>query len=66
MNKVIRNKQILIDEDTCWEFGGDEVLGRDEGLRERLNFEVKGERCERGESKFDDGREKLVTFSCLR
>ena len=27
LNKVIRNKQILIDEDTCWKFGGDEVPG---------------------------------------
>ena len=68
LNKVIRNKQILIDEDTCWKFGGDEVPGGNEGLGERLSFEVKGERWDliTGEgSKFDDGRGKLVTFSCL-
>ena len=68
LNKVIRNKQILTDEDTCWTLG-DEVPGRNEGLGERLSFEVKGERWDliTGErSKFDDGREKLVTFSCLR
>ena len=68
LNKVIRNKQILIDEDTCWKFGGDEVPGGSEGLGERLSFEVKGERWDliTGEgSKFDDGRGKLVTFSCL-
>ena len=41
---VIRNKQILIDEDTCWKFGGDEVPGGSEGLGERLSFKVKGER----------------------
>ena len=38
LNKVIRNKQILIDEDTCWKFGGDEILGGNEGLGERLGF----------------------------
>ena len=69
LNKVIRNKQILIDEDTYWKFGGDEVLGGSEGLGERLSFELKGERWDliTGEgSTFDDGRRKLVTFSCLR
>ena len=46
----------------------DEVPGGSEGLGERLSFEVKGERWDliTGEgSKFDDGRGKLVTFSCL-
>ena len=68
MNKVIKNKRNLIDEDTCWKFGGDEVPGRNKGLGERLRFEVEsggwdlilGE-----ESKFDDDRGKLVTFSYL-
>ena len=69
MNKVIRNKQFLIDGDKCWKLGGDKVPGGDEGLGERLSFEVK---CERWglitgeESKFDDGRGKLVKFSCLK
>ena len=44
LNKVIRNKQILIDEDTCSKFGGYEVLGGSEGLGERFSFEFKGER----------------------
>ena len=68
MNKVIRNKQILIDEDTCWKFGGDEVLGGSEGLGERLRFKFTGKiwNLITGEgSKFDHGRGKLVTFSCL-
>ena len=67
MNIVIRNKQILIDEDTCWKFGGDKVPGGNEGLAERLSIRVKGERWDliTGGSKFDDGREKLVTFWCL-
>ena len=63
LNKVIRNKQILIDEDTCWKFGGDEVPGGNEGLGERLSFEVKGERWHLitgEESKLDDRWEKLV------
>ena len=65
LNKVIRNKQILIDEDTCWKFEGDGVTGGNESLGERLSFEVKGEKWDliTGEGgKFDDGREKLVTF----
>ena len=69
MNKNIRNKQALIDEDRCWKFGGDEVPGGNEGLRERISFEVKGERWNLitgEEGKFDDGRGKLLTFSCLR
>ena len=68
LNKVITNEHILIDEDTCWKFEGDEVPEGNESLRERLSFEAKGERWDliTGEgSKFDDGREKLVTFSCL-
>ena len=40
----MRNEQILIDEDTCWKFGGDKAPGRSEGLGERLSLEVKGER----------------------
>ena len=63
MNKVIRNKQIVIDRDTCWKFGGDEGLG------ERLNFEVKGERWDfipGEEIKFNDGKGKLLTSSCLQ
>ena len=44
LNKVIRNKQTLIDEETCWKIGGDKVPGGNEGLAERLSFEVKGER----------------------
>ena len=59
MNKNIRNKQALIDEDTCWKFGGDEVPGGNEGLGERISFEVKGERWNLitgEEGKFDDGR----------
>ena len=69
MNKNIRNKQALIDEDTCWKFGGDEVPGGNEGLRERISFEVKGETWNLitgEEGKFDYGRGKLLTFSCLR
>ena len=53
---------------TCWKFGGDEVPGGYEGLSERLNFEVKGERWDlvQGEEmKFNDGRGKLLTFSGL-
>ena len=69
LNKVIIDKQILIVEDTCWKFGGDEVPGGNECLGERLSFELKSERWDliTGErSKFDDGRGKLVTFSCFR
>ena len=40
LNKVIRNKKILIDEDTCSKFGGAEVPGGNEGYGERLSFEV--------------------------
>ena len=68
MNKVITNKQILIDEDTWWKFGGDEVPGGNEGLGETLSFEVKGKIWDLKtgeESKFDYGRGKLVIFSCL-
>ena len=49
---------------TCWKFGGDEVPGGYEGLSERLNFEVKGERWDLvpgEEIKFNDGRGKLLT-----
>ena len=69
MNKVIRNKQILIDEETCWKFWGHEVPGGDEGLGEKLGFEVNGWRWDwipGEESKFDHGRGTFVTFSCLR
>ena len=69
LNKVIRNKQVLIDEDTCWKFGGEEVPGWDEALGERLSFKVKGERWDlipREEITFNDGRGKLVAFSCLQ
>ena len=41
---------------------------RKEGLGEGFSFDVKGERWDLttgGESKFDDGRGKLVTFSYL-
>ena len=51
---------------TCWKLWGDEFPDGHEGLSERLNFEVKGERWDlvRGEkTKFNDGRGKLVTFS---
>ena len=63
MNKVIRNKQTLIDEDTCWKFGGDEVPGRNPGLCKRLSFEVKGERWDLitgEESKFDSPITKKI------
>ena len=69
LNKVIRSKKILIDKDICWKFGGDKVPGGNKGLGERLSFEVKGEVWDLvtgEESKFDDGRGKLVTFSCLQ
>ena len=69
MNNVIKNKLILIDEDTCSKFRGDEVPRGNKSLGERLSFEVKGERWDliAGEGReFDDGRGKLVTFSCLR
>ena len=49
---------------TCWKFGGDEVPDGYEGLSERLNFEVKGERWDLvpgEEIKFNDGRGKLLT-----
>ena len=68
MNKVIRNKQILIDEGTCWKFGEDEAPGGDGCLGERLSVEVKGERWHlitEEESKFDDRRGKLVTLTFL-
>ena len=51
---------------TCWKFGWKEVPGRYDGLSERLNFEVRDERWDLvpGEDiKFNDGKEKLVTFS---
>ena len=60
---------ILIDEDICWKFRGDKIPGGNEGLFERLSFEFKGERRDLiigEESIFDDGKEKLVTFSCLQ
>ena len=41
MSKVIRNNQILIDEDICWKFGGDKVPGGNEGLGERLSLKSK-------------------------
>ena len=41
MNKVIRKKQNLIDEDTCLKFEGDELPGGNDGLDKRLRFEVK-------------------------
>ena len=50
----------------CWKFGGDEVPDGYEGLSERLNFEVKGERWDLvpgEEIKFNDGWGKFVTFS---
>ena len=51
---------------SCWKFGRDEVPGGYDDLSERLNFEVTGERWDLvpgEEIKFNDGREKLVTFS---
>ena len=41
LNKVIRNKQILIDEDTCSKFEGDEFPVGNESLGERLSLEGK-------------------------
>ena len=64
LRKVIRSNQILIDEDTCWKFGEDEVPEGYEGPRERLSFKVNAERWDLvpGEViKFMD--EKLVTFT---
>ena len=63
LNKVIRNKQILIDENTWWKFEWNEVPGGNEGLRERLSFEVKGERWDLitgEESKFDSPITKKI------
>ena len=40
LNKVIRNKKILIGEGTCSKFGGAEVPGGNEGNGEGLSFEV--------------------------
>ena len=40
LNKVIRNKKIVIGEDTCSKFGGAEVPGGNEGNGEGLSFEV--------------------------
>ena len=66
--KVIKKKQNLIDEDTPWKFRGYENSGGNAGHSERLHFDVEG----RGwdlipgeESKFDDDRGNLVTFSYL-
>ena len=36
MNDTIRNKHIIIDEDTYCKFGGAKVPGGDKGLGERL------------------------------
>ena len=55
MNKFKRSKQIL----------GDEVPGGNEGLGERLSYKVKSGRWDLipgEESKFDDGRGKVVTY----
>ena len=68
MNKVLRNKQILIDEETGWKFGGDEVPGGNKGLGQRLSFEVKGERwvlLPGGESKSDDDRKTCNTLKSV-
>ena len=68
LNQAIRNKKVLIDEDTCWKFGGDEVQGGNEGLGEKSSFKVKsgGWDLISGEkSKFDDSKGKLITFSYL-
>ena len=59
----------MIDKDTCLKFGESEVPGGNYSLAERSSFEVEGEIWDLipGEgSKFDGGRGKLVTFSCLR
>ena len=63
-----RNKQILFDKDTWWKFGRDKVPRGDKGLGKILSFKVKGERWDLipgEESKFHDGRGKLVTFQHL-
>ena len=68
LNKDTRNKQILIDKNACWRFGGDEVPEGNEGLGERLSFEIKSgswDLIPGAESEFGDGREKFVTFSCV-
>ena len=68
LNKVIGNKQNLIDEGTCWKFQGNVVSGENEGLVERLSLKVESGGCDLRsweENKFDNGRGKLVTFSCL-
>ena len=59
MNKVIKNEQNFIDEDTYWKNRRDEVSGGNEGLGEILSFEIKGggwDLIPRKESKSDDGR----------
>ena len=58
LNKVTRNKKILIDEDKCWKFVGNEVPGGDLGFGVRLCFDIKGEKWHLipgEESIFDDG-----------
>ena len=42
LNKVIRNKEHLFDEDTYWRFRGSEVSGGNEDLGVTLNLKVKG------------------------
>ena len=42
LSEVIKNKQNVFVEETCWKFQGDEVSGRNEGLGERLGSKVGG------------------------
>ena len=68
LKKVVRNKQNLqnlIEEDTCWKFRRNEVSVGNEGLGERLDFDLEGggwDLTPGEESKFDDDRRKLVKF----
>ena len=68
-NKVMKNKLNLIKEDKYWKFLGDVISMRNEGLDERLSFEVKSggsNFLQEKESESEDVRGKFVTFSCLR
>lgn len=65
LNKVIRNKQNLIHEDICWKFQRNKVSRENEGLGEKLSFEIEGEGWDLilgEETKFVDSRAKLETF----
>ena len=72
VNAAINIKDITYYEEIKRKFevpGRNEVPGGDEGLGERLSSKVRAERWDLipgEESKFDDGRGKLVTFSCLQ